>query len=105
MSATVANGVLSNDPLKSVADALETAVQMARDGAVDARAAIEETLPVATGFLARLTYRTCYAFSYGVVFPTALVMRSIPKNNVIVNGFVDGAHAAGDKVEAWKNRS
>lgn len=104
MSASVANGTLSDDPLKSVADALETAVQAARDGAADARAAIEGTLPVATGILSRLAYRTCYAFSYGIVFPTALVVRSIPKNNVIVNGFIDGAHAAGDKLDNWKNR-
>ena len=38
--------------------------------------------------------------SYGVVFPTLLVARAVPKDNAIVNGLVDGARAARDALEA-----
>ena len=37
-------------------------------------------------------------------FPSVLVARSIPKNNPIVHGLIDGAHAAADMVEEMKKR-
>ena len=49
-------------------------------------------------------YTTCYAISYGVVFPTVLIAKSIPTDNAVVNGFVDGARAASDMVEQLKSR-
>ena len=104
MSDNVAGGVSSGDPLKSVADALETAVQAAKDGAADARAAVEKALPAASRFLSRFVYTTSYTFSYGVVFPTVLIAKSIPTNNALVHGFVDGARAASDTVDQWKSR-
>jgi hypothetical protein len=84
------------DPLRTAADAMALAVQAASDGASDAQAKVSEMMPALGGFLSRLTYTTCYAVSYGVVFPTLLVARAIPKDNAIVHGLVDGALAARD---------
>jgi hypothetical protein len=104
MSDSTASDASASDPLKSVADALETAVQAAKDGAADAKATVEKALPAASQFISRFVYTTCYTFSYGVVFPTVLIAKSIPTNNAVVNGFVDGARAASDKVDQLKNR-
>jgi hypothetical protein len=94
----------ASDPLKTVADAMEHAVQAAKDGALDAKARVDQALPGVNRFVSRFVYTTCYTISYGVVFPSVLVARSIPKNNPIVHGLVDGAHAAIDMVEEMKRR-
>lgn len=99
---TMVPGASSSDPLKSVADALETAVQAAKDGAADARTAVDKALPAASQFLSRFVYTTSYTLSYGLVFPAVLIAKSIPANNPIVHGFVDGARAATDTVDQWK---
>ncbi len=90
--------------MKTVADALEKAVQTATDSAVDAKATLEKSLPAAGRFVSRLVYTTCYSLSYGVVFPTVWVARSIPPDNPVVNGLAEGAKAAIDAVEQRKNR-
>jgi hypothetical protein len=102
MSDNMVGGV-SGDPLKSVADALETAVQAAKDGASDARSAVDKAIPAASRFLSRFVYTTSYTFSYGIVFPAVLIAKSLPSNNAIVHGFVDGARAASDTVDQWKS--
>jgi hypothetical protein len=89
-------GTPATDPLRSAADAMALALQAAKDGAVDAQARVTQMMPAIGGFVSRLTYTTCYAVSYGVVFPTLLVARTLPKDNAIVHGFVDGARAARD---------
>jgi hypothetical protein len=94
----------ASDPMKTVADALEKAVQTATDSAVDAKATLEKSLPAASRFLSRLVYTTCYSVSYGVVFPTLWVARSIPPDNPVVNGLTEGAKAAIDSVDQLKNR-
>jgi hypothetical protein len=94
-----------SDPLKAVADAMDAAVKAAREGAEDAKAAAADMLPVAGDFLSRVTYKTCYALSYGVVFPTMMIARSIPKNNAAVHGFIDGAQAAKDLIEEMKSKA
>lgn len=104
MSDNVATRSLSGDPFKTVAEALETAVQAARDGAADARATVDKVLPATSRFLSRFAYTTSYALSYGVVFPTVLLAKSIPTNNAVVHGMVDGARAAADMVEQMKSR-
>ena len=92
------------DPLKTVADALDTAVKAAKDGAADAKANARKILPAAGQFLSRFVYTTSYTLSYGVVFPAVLLAKSIPPNNAVVHGLVDGAHAANDLVIQMKNR-
>jgi hypothetical protein len=94
----------ATDPLKTVADAMEHAVKAAREGAIDARAKVDQALPAVNRFVSRFVYTTCYTLSYGVVFPSVLVARTIPKNNPIVHGLVDGAHAAMDMVDEMQKR-
>lgn len=88
----------SADPLRSAADAMALALQAAKDGAADAQERVTEMMPAIGGFLSRLTYTTCYAVSYGVVFPSLMIARAVPKENAIVNGLVDGARAARDAI-------
>jgi hypothetical protein len=94
-----------SDPLKAVADAMDAAVQVAKEGAVKARATATDAIPAAGEFLSRAVYKTCYAVSFGAVFPTVLIARSIPKNNAAVHGLIDGAQAAIDLVHEMKSRS
>ncbi len=86
------------DPLRSAADAMALALQAAKDGAADAQQRVNEALPDISGFVSRLTYTTCYAVSYGVVFPSLWIARAVPKENAIIHGIVDGARAARDAV-------
>jgi hypothetical protein len=104
MSENVAAEASSVDPLKTVADALETAVQAAKDGAADAKATVEKALPAASRFLSRFVYTTSYTFSYGIVFPAMLIAKSMPTDNAMVHGFIDGARAATETVDQLKSR-
>ena len=94
----------THDPLKTVADALEAAVQAAKDGATNAREAASEFLPESGNMLSKAAYNTCYAISYGLVFPSVLLAQTIPHNNALVHGLIDGAHAARDMVAEMKNK-
>jgi hypothetical protein len=93
----------TSDPFKRVADALDSAVKAAKEGAYDAKASAGEALPAVGRFMSRLVYTTSYTFSYGVVFPAVLIAKSIPPDNAIVHGFADGARAASDKVERLRH--
>ena len=93
------------DPLGSVAGALDLVSKAAHDGATDARAAAIQTWDATSRFASRFIYTTSYSFSYGMVFPAVLVARSIPRNNAVVRGLVDGAHDAIHKVEAMRGTS
>jgi hypothetical protein len=94
-----------SDPLKAVADALDTAVRATKDGVEKARETATNAMPAAGEFLSQAAYKTCYGISFGVVFPTMLLVRSIPKDNAAVHGLIDGAHAALDLVKEMKARS
>lgn len=96
---------VSNDPLRSVADALDAAVQAAKGGVENVRVTASGSLPALDGFLTGLTYKTCYAVSYGMVFPTVLVARAIPKENAAVHGLIDGARAAIDLINEMRAKS
>jgi len=89
----------SDEMLNAVADKMQAAVDSAKQGITTAKDAATAALPQASHFLARFVYTTCYTISYGVVFPTALVAMSVPKNNAFVQGLVDGADAAKQKVD------
>ena len=103
--ATMTADNVSHDPLKTAADAMSLAVQAAKDGATDAQNKISAAMPAIEQFLSRFTYTTFYALSYGVVFPTMLVVRAIPKENCVVHGLTDGSAAARDAVHGLKNNS
>jgi hypothetical protein len=98
-----AGATSGSDPkIKAVADMVVQAVETTREGIADAREAAARALPEANSLISKLAYNTCYAVSYGVVFPTVLLARSVPRNNALVHGLVDGAHAAMDLVDEMK---
>lgn len=101
MSEEAANST-GGDPLHSVADALDAAVQAAKAGVDDAKSAASRAVPALGGMLTGLTYKACYGVSYGVVFPTMLVVNLVPKENAAVHGLIDGARAAMDLIEEMK---
>jgi len=88
-----------DDPLQAVVDAMQAAVESAKEGAVAAQDQAARFLPQASRFASRFVYTTCYTVSYGVVFPSALIALSVPKDNAFVHGLIDGAHAARQKVD------
>jgi hypothetical protein len=97
------NGVASSrDPLKDLADALDAAITGVKNRTVDANASGESLLSGGGQFLSRVLYKTSYALCYGVAFPAVLLATSVPANNAIVHGFIDGAHAANNRVVAIK---
>lgn len=75
MSDPVAGETAVLHPHNSVSGVMETAVEAAREGAADARQAVENALPVVSQFMSRFVYTTCYSLSYGVVFPSVLLAR------------------------------
>jgi len=93
---------VGKDPLKAIADALDSAVQAAKGGVKGVSATAFGALPAVNSFLSGLTYKTCYAVAYGTVFPTVLVARAVPKENAVVYGLIDGARAAIDMVKEMK---
>lgn len=89
----------ASDPLAAVADAMHAAAESVSEGAAAARSAAGAALPSVGLFANRFLYTTCYAVSYGVVFPMALVALSVPQNNPLVHGLIDGSRAARTKVD------
>jgi hypothetical protein len=104
MSTGETDAATGSDPLKAVADAMDAAVKTAKEGAEELRATASDALPAAGQMLSRVLYKTCYAISYGVVFPSVMIARSVPKDNAAVHGLIDGAHAAIDMVDEMKTR-
>jgi hypothetical protein len=94
----------TREALQTVSDAWGIAVQAVKDGAAHAKASADEGFPAAGRFLSRMVYTMSYSFSYGTVFPVAFVAKSIPANNPIVTGMIDGARAANDWVDELKQR-
>ena len=94
----------ARDPLKTVADVLDGAVKALKEGTADASATTGTIAPAVGRYLSRFVYTTSYTLSYGAVFPAILIAKSIPMNNAVVHGFVDGAKAANDMVVQVKNR-
>jgi hypothetical protein len=83
----------------SASGIVERGRQAAQDGASDARDAAARTPCATSEFLSRFVYNTCYAVSYGVVFPAVFLAHSIPRSNAVVRGLIDGAQTAILKVE------
>ena len=102
---TESDASTGTDPLKAVADALDTAVKATKEGVEHARETATRAMPAASEFLSQAAYKTCYGLSFGVVFPTMLLVRAIPKDNAAVHGLIDGAQAAIDLVNEMKTKS
>jgi hypothetical protein len=104
MSDSTVSAEQGPDPLKAVADALESASAAVKQGAADASATAAAAVPVARKVLADVVYKACYGISYGVVFPSMLIAKSIPPDNPVVHGLVDGSRAAIDMVNEMKGK-
>lgn len=94
----------TDDPLAKVAGAMKTAADAVKSGASDASTAAGNLIPAAGRAASKTVYATCYYLSYGIVFPTMLVVGVFPKNNPIYHGLVDGGHAAQDSVQGMRQR-
>ncbi len=94
----------ANDPLKAVAAAMANAAHSVREGAGDAYAKARQAVPVTGQLFSRFVYSGSYYLSYGVVFPTLLVAKSIPGGGQVASGLFDGATAANAAIGAIKNR-
>ncbi len=92
-------GSTESDPLRVVADALDSAVNSTKEGVEKLRATASDSMPAVGDFLSKASYKTCYGIAFGVVFPAMLLVRAIPKNNAAVHGLIDGAHAAMDSIK------
>ncbi len=51
----------------------------------------------------RFTYTTCYLISYGVVYAAVFLAKSLPQNNPIMEGLIDGGRAAAEAVNEKKS--
>jgi hypothetical protein len=73
---------------------LATTKSAVESGIADARASVEETWPKITEAVGKGVYNSAYGVAFGVTFPILLLAKSLPQNNSLVWGFVDGARAA-----------
>jgi len=92
----------NNDPITTAAAAVDLVTKAVQDGAADASQAAARTWSATSRFTSRFVYTTFYTISYGVVFPSVLLARSIPRDNAAVRGLIEGAHAAAQKVDQLK---
>ena len=81
-------------PSETGSGTLAIVTQAARRGAADASEAASQTWEAAGRFVNGFLYTTCYTVAYGVVFPSVLLARAVPKDNPLVRGLIDGTQAA-----------
>jgi hypothetical protein len=91
--------------LRVVADALDSAVEAAKNGTGPVAPTPSGIMRSLSGMLSGLTFNTCYAISYGVVFPTLVAAHAIPRDNPAVNGLIGGSRAARDALDELKSSS
>lgn len=91
-----------SDPFDSVADAMRDAAQAAAEDATRAREKLAGLGPEVVRTASRFTYTSCYMVSYGVVYASVFLAKSIPQDNPVVAGFIDGGRAAIDAVNEAK---
>jgi hypothetical protein len=96
MSNAVAVAV--DEAQSSASGILTTTRNAIQDGIADARATVEEAWPKVTEAVGKGVYKLAYGLAFGVTFPVLLVAKSIPQNNCVVWGLVDGSKAAREAV-------
>jgi hypothetical protein len=89
----------THHPSETGSGTLAIVTQAARRGAADASEAASQTWEAAGRFVNGFLYTTCYTVAYGVVFPSVLLARAVPKDNPLVRGLIDGTHAAMRKTD------
>jgi hypothetical protein len=93
---TVAAPEAATSSVKSFMATTRSAVQ---DGIADARATVEEAWPKVAETINKGVYNLAYGVAFGLAFPVVLVAKSVPQNNCVVWGFVDGARSAKSAVD------
>lgn len=86
--------VAATETTSTVSNFLRTTRDAVQDGIADARASVEEAWPKVAETINKGVYNLAYGLAFGVVFPVAFVAKSVPQNNCIVWGLIDGAKAA-----------
>jgi hypothetical protein len=84
---------------------MDLVLQAARAGAADASEAAAKLWSRTGLIVSRAFYVAAYGISFGVVFPAALLARSVPHNNAAVRGLIEGAQAATHKADTLLGRS
>ena len=84
---------------------MELVLSAARAGTADASEAAARLWSRTGVYVSRAVYVAAYGISFGVVFPAALLARSVPRDNAAVRGLIEGAHAAAHKADAVLARS
>jgi len=93
------------ETVDSTASVGQSALDSIKQGAYEIQARASDALPATGRFVGRVVYNTAYAVSFGLTFPVMMVVRVVPKDNVLVHGLVDGAAAARDQVDDWRGES
>jgi hypothetical protein len=84
---------LTNPASQPATETMQT-TRTAGDGAPGASTCTP--LQAAAQLLTQFSYNTGYYVSYGVVYPTLLLVKIIPGARALLSGFVDGAAAANE---------
>src|SRR5512139_4113630 len=92
-----------SDPLRSISDAMRDAINTATEDATKAREKLREAGAGVGNSVSRFAYTSSYMVSYGIVYATVFVARSIPQDNPIVQGCLDGGRAAMDALNEAKS--
>lgn len=90
--------------LSDVADKMEAAAA-ALEGAGGDMADPSRPMGKYVQFGSKMVYTACYTLSYGVCFPLFFACRYVPKNNELVNGFIDGGASASHAVDEMMARA
>ncbi|MDR3638822.1 MAG: hypothetical protein P4L84_33755 [Isosphaeraceae bacterium] len=94
------NGFDHADALHSDDEGAEPASGCIADIAADGADASAPGILAVGSFLSRILYTASYSASYGVVFPVMLLAHSVPTDNALVRGMIDGGRAARQAVAA-----
>lgn len=97
-----AAAMTTTSPLESAGAAMQTVAGALRDGTGKATAKVQDALPKVGRLVSRGVYNGSYYLTYGVVFPTALLIHVIPGGQSLVAGIHDGAIAGRDYVRGLR---
>jgi hypothetical protein len=106
MTNTTAAGeatIEQSDPLRSISEAMRDAISTATEDATKAREKLRDVGAGAANSVSRFAYTSSYMVSYGLVYATVFVAKSIPQDNPIVQGCIDGGRAALDALNEAKS--
>lgn len=72
----------------------DTATQAIQRGMEDAQQSVERAIPKLVEYSVNGIYGLGYGLGYGLTFPSVLLARSVPQENCVVWGLIDGAQLA-----------